>query len=569
MQKIDWACLLLIACGTAGAELPIVDLGYQRHQAISFNSTGRYYQFSNIRYAEPPLGPLRFALPVPPRNHSDDVVNGKGLGNICPQSQACWFNVQSEFVTAVTEGSSFNFTAAYDQVYRQDDCTKPRPVADQNPLESEDCLFLDVYVPERVISKRQGEKGKSNPRAPVLVYFQDGAYVSGSKSDEDPSGLIAASSRDGSSGIIYVGVNYRWLIQECIDQLGIFGWLSGQKFRSAGGVPNAGLYDERLALKWVQRHITKFGGDPSRVTVMGVSAGGGSITMQLTAYGRAIRPPFAQIIAQSPAWEPGTKTPAIEDDLLDKLLALLNVSSLEEARRLPSQALLDANYELVASRPYGSGVFGPAIDGNFVPNSPKRLLLERKVDPSVRILTSYTANEGFMLAPANVTNDATFDRYANLLLRSANASVRSHIAQVLYPPIFNGSWPYRSQHERANLLWSELSTTCNTLYLHRAVATPGYAIEYAVAPAMHLSDTPSVFYNGQGSDSSLNATIAQLMQRQIVQFVKTGNPNAKGDPHVPPYHGQAHLLYLGDDGVSVKPDLTNRDRCAYWQQVEF
>ncbi|KAJ5972445.1 Carboxylesterase type B [Penicillium vulpinum] len=562
MQILDWAYLLLAASGAvvAAAQLPIVDLGYQRHQAIGFNSTGNYYQFSNIRYAEPPLGPLRFGLPVAPRNRSHEVVNGEGLGNICPQSQACWFNVQSEFVSAVTAGSDFNFTAAYDQVYQQDSCTNPRPIAEQNPLESEDCLFLDVYVPEKVISKGGLEKAKPNTGAPVLVYFQDGAYVSGSKSDQNPSGLIATSKADGSSGIIYVGVNYR---------LGAFGWLSGQKFRSEGGVPNAGLYDERLALEWVQRHIAKFGGDPSRVTVMGVSAGGGSITMQLTAYGRAIRPPFAQIIAQSPAWEAGTKTPAIEDDLLDTFLGLLNVSSLEEARRLPSQALLDANYELVASRPYASGILGPAIDGDFVPDSPKRLLLEGKVDPSVRIFTSYTANEGFMLAPANVTNDVTFNRYVDVLLRSTNDTVRAYAAKVLYPPIFNGSSPYRSQHERANLLWSEVSTTCNTRYLHRAVKTPGYAIEYAVAPAMHLSDSTSVFYNGQGSDASLNATIAQLMQRQIVQFVKTGAPNVKGDPQVPIYHGQAHLLSLGDDGVYVKLDSTNTNRCAYWQQVEF
>ncbi|KAJ5449225.1 Carboxylesterase type B [Penicillium cf. griseofulvum] len=560
MQIIDLACLLLAAGTAAAAELPIVDLGYQRHQAIGFNSTGRYYQFSNIRYAEPPLGELRFALPVPPRNRSHEVVNGKGLGNICPQSQACWFNVQGAFVSAVNTGTDFNFTAAYDKVYREDRCTKPRPVAEQNPLESEDCLFLDVYVPESVIAKRRRENGKPKHGAPVLVYFQDGAYVSGSKSDQNPFGLIAASRENGSPGIIYVGVNYR---------LGAFGWLSGQKFKSAGGVPNAGLYDERLALEWVQRHITKFGGDPSRVTVMGVSAGGGSIMMQLTAYGRAISPPFAQIIAQSPAWEPGTKTPAIEDDLLDKFLALLNVTSLEEARRLPSQALLDANYELVASRPYASGVLGPAIDGDFVPDSPKRLLLERKVDPSVRILTSYTANEGFMLAPANVTDDVTFNRYVDVLLRGANASVRAYTAEVLYPPIFNGSRPYRSQHGRANLFWSELSTMCNTRYLHEAVATPGYAIEYAVAPAMHLSDTTSVFYNGQGSDASLNATIAQLMQRQIVQFVKTGNPNAKGDPNVPLHQGKANVLSLGDNGVHIKLDSTNTDRCAYWQQVEF
>ncbi|KAJ5506048.1 Carboxylesterase type B [Penicillium expansum] len=536
MQIINWASLLLVTWETVvAAELPIVDLGYQRHQAIGFNSTGRYYQFSNVRYAEPPLGPLRFSLPVSPRNRSHEVVNGKGLGNICPQSQACWFNVQGDFVSAVTAGSTFNFTAAYDQVYQQDECTKPRPVADQNPLESEDCLFLDVYVPEKVISKRRDGNGKSNPGAPVLVYFQDGAYVSGSKSDQNPSRL----DRNQQGG---------WVHRHnlCGRQL------SSQKFQSEGGLPNAGLSAviPHASLSWA-----------SQPAGLNHDATDGLRTRH--------SPPFAQIIAQSPAWEPGTKTPAIEDDLLDSFLTLLNVSSLEEARRLPSQALLDANYELVASRPYGSGVFGPAIDGSFVPDSPKRLLLERKVDPSVRILTSYTANEGFMLAPANVTDDATFNRYVDVLLRGANASVRAHTSRVLYPPIFNGSWPYHSQHERANLLWSEVSTTCNTRYLHQAVATPGYAIEYAVKPAMHLSDTSSVFYNGQGSSSSLNATIAQLMQRQIVQFVKTGNPNVKGDPHVPLYHGQAHVLSLGDNEMRVEPALTNTDRCTYWQQVEF
>ncbi|KAJ5302088.1 hypothetical protein PENANT_c008G01413 [Penicillium antarcticum] len=549
MLPIIWTCLQITS--VAAANLPIVDLGYQRHQAISFNSTGHYYQFTNIRYAEPPLGSLRFALPVSPLNHTREIVNGTGLGYICPQSQACWFDVQNEFVAAETAGSSFNFTAAYDQVYGLDGCTSAPTAAERNLLESEDCLFLDVYVPEKVMSMRHG--------APVLVYFQDGAYVSGDKSGQNPSGLIHTSVEDGSPGVIYVGVNYR---------LGVFGWLSGQKFRSAGGLSNAGLYDQRLALEWIQRHITKFGGDPSRVTVMGVSAGGGSMTMQLTAYGRAIPPPFAQIIAQSPAWEAGTKTPAIEDNLLDTFLGLLNVSSIEEARLLPSQTLMDANYVLVATRPYGAGILGPAIDGYFVPDSPKRLLLEHKVDSSVRVLTSYTSNEGFALAPANITDDATFGRYVDVLLPGANSSVRAHAIKVLYPPIFDGSWPYRSQHERANLFWSELTTSCNTRYLHSAVATPGYAIEYAVTPAMHLSDTTSVFYNGESSDS-LNVTIAHLMQRQIVQFVKTGSPNIEGYPKVPLYYGQADLLYMGDNGVSVKSASTNTDRCLYWQQVDF
>lgn len=81
----------------------------------------------------------------------------------------------------------------------------------------------------------------------------------------NPSGLIKASQNDGNPGVIYVAMNYR---------LGAMGWLSGPSLQAAGGVSNAGLYDQRLALEWVQKNIHLFGGDPNQVTVMGESAGG-------------------------------------------------------------------------------------------------------------------------------------------------------------------------------------------------------------------------------------------------------------------------------------------------------
>jgi carboxylesterase type B len=64
-----------------------------------------------------------------------------------------------------------------------------------------------------------------------------------------------------------VALNYR---------LGALGWIAGPTVQASGAVSNAGLYDQRLALKWVQDNIHLFGGDPSQVTVMGESAGGKS-----------------------------------------------------------------------------------------------------------------------------------------------------------------------------------------------------------------------------------------------------------------------------------------------------
>jgi carboxylesterase type B len=76
---------------------------------------------------------------------------------------------------------------------------------------------------------------------------------------------MAATQTKGSDGAIWVAMNYR---------LGAFGFLSGPTFLEQGGVANAGLLDQRLALEWVQKNIHLFGGDPDNVTVMGVSAGG-------------------------------------------------------------------------------------------------------------------------------------------------------------------------------------------------------------------------------------------------------------------------------------------------------
>jgi carboxylesterase type B len=103
------------------------------------------------------------------------------------------------------------------------------------------------------------------------------------------------SQSNGANGVIFVALNYR---------LGALGWLAGPTLQAAGGVSNAGLYDQRLALEWVQKYIHLFGGDPDRVTVLGVSAGVGSILHQITAYGGQEPVPFAQAIPQSPGFQP-------------------------------------------------------------------------------------------------------------------------------------------------------------------------------------------------------------------------------------------------------------------------
>jgi cholinesterase len=123
--------------------------------------TGQVYNFSNIRYAQPPVGNLRFAAPVAPTGRNTKVNNGS-VGAICPQASPVWSLIGSEFATAYAKGVPFNFTAAVIALQSANLSFAP------DPRTSEDCLFLDVFVPKHIFDNRSST-GKGNGAA-VLVW---------------------------------------------------------------------------------------------------------------------------------------------------------------------------------------------------------------------------------------------------------------------------------------------------------------------------------------------------------------------------------------------------------------
>ncbi|KAL9077524.1 MAG: hypothetical protein Q9157_003353 [Trypethelium eluteriae] len=123
----------------------------------------------------------------------------------------------------------------------------------------EDCLFLDIYAPSNATE---------NSKLGVYFFIQGGGFNTNSNPNLNGSGIVTA----GDLQVITVAINYR---------VGAYGFLAAQEVAS----PNNGLKDQRKALEWVQKNICKFGGDPSRVTMAGDSAGAASVTLQLTAYG--------------------------------------------------------------------------------------------------------------------------------------------------------------------------------------------------------------------------------------------------------------------------------------------
>ena len=173
---------------------------------------------SSLAYLSPlHHGALRFRPPQPPKSWKPKVYLAKKHGNICVQP-----NYLEKFIRSVTPNLTY----------------------------SEDCLYLDIYSPNTSLS------------LPVMVYIHGGGYAGGT-AIVSPSDILALH------GVVVVIIQYR---------LGPFGFLTTGDSEAPG---NYGMLDQVEALKWVHENIKYFGGNPSKVTIFGQSAGGSSVGLHL------------------------------------------------------------------------------------------------------------------------------------------------------------------------------------------------------------------------------------------------------------------------------------------------
>ncbi|XP_049779935.1 cholinesterase-like isoform X1 [Schistocerca cancellata] len=197
-----WLTLLTIASLAKGEDVLVtVKQGVLRGTTATSVYNVSYTSFVGIPYATPPLGKLRFQAPQPAANW-EGILNATEYGSDCVQ---------------------------------------------ESGTGSEDCLYLNVYVPG------VPEEGA---QLPVMFWIYGGGYRVGSG-----SGKMSSPEFLVSYGVIFVAFNYR---------LGPLGFLGTGDAVAPG---NAGLKDQQLAMTWVQNNIASFGGDPQRVTIFGQSAG--------------------------------------------------------------------------------------------------------------------------------------------------------------------------------------------------------------------------------------------------------------------------------------------------------
>jgi para-nitrobenzyl esterase len=252
-----------------------------------------------------------------------------------------------------------------------------RPYDDINPFTagvSEDCLFLNVWT---------NSLDTHAPRRPVMVWIHGGGFFAGFGGEERHNG-----ARLAQKGAVVVTLNYR---------LGPFGFLAHPALAAESphhAAGNYGLLDQIAALQWVQRNIARFGGDPSRVTIFGESAGGMSV-------GSLIASPLAKGLFQRAILESGTGVgTGVASRDTARAVALRFADSLgvygvgpdaaAHLRALNPDTVLAASLHL---GPPGEPRFWPVVDGWVLPHAVDSALL-RGAANIVPVIVGSNRDEG-------------------------------------------------------------------------------------------------------------------------------------------------------------------------------
>ncbi|XP_002808379.2 cholinesterase isoform X1 [Macaca mulatta] len=345
IRLLFWFLLLCMLIGKSHTEDDIV-IATKNGKVRGMNLTvlgGTVTAFLGIPYAQPPLGRLRFKKPQSLTKWSD-------IWNATKYANSCYQNIDQSF-------PGFHGSEMWNP----------------NTDLSEDCLYLNVWIP--------APKPKN---ATVMIWIYGGGFQTGTSSLHVYDGKFLARVER----VIVVSMNYR---------VGALGFLALPGNPEAPG--NMGLFDQQLALQWVQKNIAAFGGNPKSVTLFGESAGAASVSLHLLSPGS--HPLFTRAILQSGSSNaPWAVTSLYEARNRTLTLAKLTGCSRDNETEIvkclrnkdPHEILLNEAFVV----PYGTLLsvnFGPTMDGDFLTEMPD-ILLELGQFKKTQILVGVNKDEG-------------------------------------------------------------------------------------------------------------------------------------------------------------------------------
>ncbi|KAL9966486.1 hypothetical protein ACROYT_G024568 [Oculina patagonica] len=339
---------------------------------------------------------------------------------------------------------------------------------------SEDCLYLNVYSPNVSLS------------LPVMVYIHGGAYEIGSAITQ-PSDMLALR------GVVVVGIQYR---------LGPFGFLTTGDSAAPG---NLGMLDQVEALKWVKDNIANFGGDPSKVTIFGLSAGGTSVTLHLLS--PLSEGLFHQAIAEigvdlSPfAIQPVSYGLRFAKELAQKLDCTTRdheamVACIREKKGSDIQKAADT----ISYRFYDYLRWAPVVDKHFLLDTPRNLRKKKELK-KVKLMISFNSHEGaaslgymanssFGMAASldDGVSPSFFKEFVTKLAHARNsrkktADIIADALQFMYTPWPDNSDKYALRSQLVDLIGDYLyfAPSHEVADIHSRVA-PVYMYEFAQRP---------------------------------------------------------------------------------------
>lgn len=484
----------------AGAEIREADVSGGRVAGVSANGM---VSFKGIPFAAPPVRSLRWKAPQAVEPWSG-VKQASAYGPSCMQDP--------------TFARIFNTPAGI----------------------GEDCLYLNVWTP----AKAPGDK------LPVMVWIYGGGFVGGMTSVPDYDGTHLAEK-----GVVLVSVAYR---------LGVFGFLADPELsREAKTSGNYGLEDMIAGLQWVKANIAKFGGDPSRVTIFGESAGG--IAVSMLAASPAAKGLFQRAISESggnfgPARvgnEGGVNMATLKSAEASghAFLAKLGASDIKAARAL------DAEKIQKALGPGLQGGFWPVFDGNILPGDQYELYQAGHFNDTP-VLIGTNSDEGALFAQPGMTK-AKFEsqiregygREADAILSAYPHATDAEAAQSAMD-IFRESafaWP--------TWAWAKLQSQKGHgkafvyYFDHRTPQSPPNG-------ATHGSEIVYVFHNLGGTLLGTavkmqvrpeDIAMADLMSTYWTNFAKSADPNGKGLPVWPAFTAADQRVMFFDTHSSARP----------------
>jgi para-nitrobenzyl esterase len=500
------ACLLICAaaCGIhvlAGPDTrpPQVTLETGALEGVHFGSAENGVAFLGVPYAAPPVGGLRWKPPQPAQKWGG-TRKAAQFRAACPQLPAGWL-----------------------------------PYIGWN----EDCLYLNVWTMQLSPSAKR----------PVLVYFHGGSNTAG-YSQMTPLGPALAPL-----SVVVVSANYR---------LGPMGFLAlpaltaESKHHSSG---NYGLLDQIQALKWVRENISRFGGDPGRVAVMGQSAGAVDTCLLMAS-------PLAVGLFQRAIIESGDcqgtfneeiRTPVRYNEVSDtgesegeRLGADLGVpdgpAALQKLRSLSADAILKAWSQDREVH------FDAIVDGWIVPEQPGKIFSDRR-EMQIPVLVGSNSDEATVFSHGGPKTVAEYrkylvadtGRYADQEFQAypaaADADVPARYLRFEDDTFAYGAYSMAQSMARAN------QKTYLYYFTYAGTGKRASLGAYHGEELLFLSDSfPSDWAHSRDGDQ-----LGETMRAYWAQFAKTGDPNAPGLPVWPAYDGRAKECFELGRGIQARP----------------